>query len=131
MREISRDQTELVQHTIGRHHQYPDGFLLFLGTLFAPIQDRDQPGQGFTHKPGDRVEIAAPPLGTLVNTVTFTQERGAYEYLGDSIRAFPRQPELAELMRGAGFTSARWTNLTFGIVALMSNLATRGLLQPR
>jgi fumarylacetoacetate (FAA) hydrolase family protein len=74
MREISRDPTELVQHTIGRHHQYPDGFLLFLGTLFAPIQDRDHPGQGFTHKPGDRVEIAAAPLGTLVNTVTYAEE---------------------------------------------------------
>ena len=74
MREISRDPTELVQHTIGRHHQYPDGFVLFLGTLFAPIQDRDQPGQGFTHKPGDRVEIAAAPLGTLVNTVTYAEE---------------------------------------------------------
>jgi fumarylacetoacetate (FAA) hydrolase family protein len=73
MREISRDPTELVQHTIGPHHQYPDGFILFLGTLFAPIQDRDQPGQGFTHKPGDRVEIAAPPLGTLVNTVTYAE----------------------------------------------------------
>jgi demethylmenaquinone methyltransferase/2-methoxy-6-polyprenyl-1,4-benzoquinol methylase len=48
----------------------------------------------------------------------FTKERGAYEYLADSIRAFPRQPELAEMMRGAGFSSARWTNLTFGIVAL-------------
>jgi fumarylacetoacetate (FAA) hydrolase family protein len=74
MSEISRDPTELVQHTIGRHHQYPDGFVLFLGTLFAPIQDRDQPGQGFTHKPRDRVEIAAPPLGTLVNTVTYAEE---------------------------------------------------------
>ena len=48
----------------------------------------------------------------------FTKERGAYEYLADSIRAFPRQPELAEMMRGAGFSTARWTNLTFGIVAL-------------
>jgi fumarylacetoacetate (FAA) hydrolase family protein len=74
MREISRDPTELVQHAIGRHHQYPDGFMLFLGTLFAPIQDRDQPGQGFTHKPGDRVEIAAPQLGRLVNTVTYAEE---------------------------------------------------------
>jgi fumarylacetoacetate (FAA) hydrolase family protein len=74
MREISRDPTELVQHTIGRHHQYPDGFLLFLGTLFAPIQDRDHPGQGFTHKQGDRVEIAARPLGRLVNTVTYAEE---------------------------------------------------------
>jgi fumarylacetoacetate (FAA) hydrolase family protein len=74
MREISRDPTELVQHAIGRHHQYPDGFMLFLGTLFAPIQDRDQPGQGFTHKTGDRVEIAAPQLGRLVNTVTYAEE---------------------------------------------------------
>jgi fumarylacetoacetate (FAA) hydrolase family protein len=74
MREISRDPTELVAHTIGRHHQYPDGFVLFLGTLFAPIQDRDQPGQGFTHKTGDRVEIAAPQLGRLVNTVTYAEE---------------------------------------------------------
>jgi fumarylacetoacetate (FAA) hydrolase family protein len=74
MREISRDPTELVAHTIGRHHQYPDGFVLFLGTLFAPIQDRDHPGQGFTHKTGDRVEIAAPQLGRLVNTVTYAEE---------------------------------------------------------
>ena len=74
MREISRDPTELVQHTIGRHHQYPDGFLLFLGTMFAPIQDRDHPGQGFTHKQGDRVEIAARPLGRLVNTVAHAEE---------------------------------------------------------
>jgi fumarylacetoacetate (FAA) hydrolase family protein len=74
MREISRDPTELVQHLIGRHHQYPDGAVLFLGTLFAPIQDRDEPGQGFTHKPGDRVEIAAAPLGRLVNTVVYSEE---------------------------------------------------------
>jgi fumarylacetoacetate (FAA) hydrolase family protein len=80
MREISRDPTELVQHTIGRHHQYPDGFVLFLGTLFAPIQDRDQPGQGFTHKPGDRVAIAAAPLGTLVNTVTYAEEAAPWVF---------------------------------------------------
>jgi fumarylacetoacetate (FAA) hydrolase family protein len=80
MREISRDPTELVQHTIGRHHQYPDGFVLFLGTLFAPIQDRDQPGQGFTHKPGDRVAIAAGPLGTLVNTVTYAEEAAPWVF---------------------------------------------------
>jgi demethylmenaquinone methyltransferase/2-methoxy-6-polyprenyl-1,4-benzoquinol methylase len=48
----------------------------------------------------------------------FTRERGAYEYLGESIRAFPRQPQLAEMMRSAGFATAGWTNLTFGIVAL-------------
>jgi demethylmenaquinone methyltransferase/2-methoxy-6-polyprenyl-1,4-benzoquinol methylase len=47
-----------------------------------------------------------------------TPERGAYEYLGDSIRTFPKQPVLAEMMRGAGFAAARWTNFSFGIVAL-------------
>ncbi len=49
MAEISRDPEDLVRQTRGRHHQYPDGFLLYLGTLFAPVQDRDAPGQGFTH----------------------------------------------------------------------------------
>jgi fumarylacetoacetate (FAA) hydrolase family protein len=52
---------------IGPHHQYADGAVLFLGTMFAPIQDRDAPGQGFTHKIGDIVTIAAPKLGRLVN----------------------------------------------------------------
>ncbi|GAB0117250.1 fumarylacetoacetate hydrolase family protein [Acidisoma sp. 7E03] len=80
MREISRDPEELVRHTIGRHHQYPDGFMLFLGTLFAPIQDRDHPGQGFTHKIGDRVEIAAPSLGRLVNTVVHAEDAPAWEF---------------------------------------------------
>jgi fumarylacetoacetate (FAA) hydrolase family protein len=69
MSEISRDITDLVGQTIGPNHQYPDGLMLFAGTMFAPIQDRDQPGSGFTHKPGDVVEIACPELGTLVNRV--------------------------------------------------------------
>jgi fumarylacetoacetate (FAA) hydrolase family protein len=69
MSAISRDVTELVGQTIGAHHQYPDGFMLFCGTMFAPIQDRDQPGQGFTHKRGDRVLIACPELGALVNRI--------------------------------------------------------------
>ena len=64
---ISRDPTDLVQQMLGRHHQYPDGAVLFLGTMFAPIEDRDTPGQGFTHKVGDVVTIAAPKLGSLVN----------------------------------------------------------------
>lgn len=80
MREISRDPEELVRHTLGRHHQYPDGFMLFLGTLFAPIQDRDHPGQGFTHKLGDRVEIAAPALGRLINTVTHAEDAVPWEF---------------------------------------------------
>ena len=97
MSEISRDPAELVSHATGPHHQYPDGFLLFLGTLFAPIQDRDTPGQGFTHKTGDRVDISAPQLGRLVNTVTYAE------------------------------AAAPWT---FGIGALMRNLAERNLLGP-
>lgn len=69
MREISRDPLELVSQTIGPHHQYPDGFMLFLGTLFAPVQDRDAPGRGFTHHVGDRVTIRSPRLGSLQNRV--------------------------------------------------------------
>ena len=98
MREISRDVLDLVGQTRSRNHQYPDGFMLFLGTLFAPTEDRDAKGQGFTHKLGDTVEIASPKLGRLVNTVTRTD----------------RAPE--------------WT---FGIAALMRNLAARGLLAAR
>ena len=55
MRQISRDPEALVAQTVGAHHRYPDGFALFLGTMFVPAQDRDAPGAGFTHKPGDRV----------------------------------------------------------------------------
>jgi fumarylacetoacetate (FAA) hydrolase family protein len=66
---ISRDPAELVAATIGAHHQYPDGLCLYLGTMFAPVQDRDGPGQGFTHHDGDVVEIAADRLGRLVNVV--------------------------------------------------------------
>jgi fumarylacetoacetate (FAA) hydrolase family protein len=69
MREISRDPLDLVGQTCGAHHQYPDGFMLFLGTMFSPIKDRDAPGKGFTHHLGDRVSIATPSLGTLANTV--------------------------------------------------------------
>jgi fumarylacetoacetate (FAA) hydrolase family protein len=69
MREISRDPADLVTQTCGAHHQYPDGFMLFLGTMFSPIQDRDAPGTGFTHHLGDVVTISAPQLGALVNTV--------------------------------------------------------------
>ncbi|OCJ12951.1 fumarylacetoacetate hydrolase [Rhizobium sp. AC44/96] len=95
MSKISRDPTDLVKQTCGAHHQYPDGFMLFLGTLFAPTQDRDAPNQGFTHKVGDVVEISSPGLGALVNTVRLSTQ------------------------------CAPWT---FGISALMANLAKRGLL---
>ena len=95
MREISRDPLDLVKATTGRHHQYPDGFMLFLGTLFAPTEDRDIPGEGFTHKLGDIVDISSPKLGCLTNTVQLSTE------------------------------CIEWT---FGIRALMSNLAQRNLL---
>lgn len=74
MNRISRDPADLVRQTCGRHHQYPDGFMLYLGTLFAPVQDRDAPGQGFTHHMGDVVTISSAALGTLVNTVRLATE---------------------------------------------------------
>ncbi|WNL41859.1 fumarylacetoacetate hydrolase family protein [Halomonas sp. PAMB 3264] len=74
MREISRDPLDLVRQTIGAHHQYPDGFMLFLGTMFSPIEDRDGEGQGFTHHIEDRVAIATPALGTLINAVGKSDE---------------------------------------------------------
>lgn len=74
MREISRDPLDLVAQTIGRHHQYPDGFMLFMGTLFAPVEDRDVPSEGFTHKIGDRVTISNGALGSLTNTVRLSTE---------------------------------------------------------
>ncbi|EQB11448.1 fumarylacetoacetate hydrolase [Sphingobium lactosutens DS20] len=94
MNQISRDPLELVRQTLSEHH-YPDGFALFLGTLFAPVQDRDEPGRGFTHKVGDRVAISTPRLGTLVNEVVTSKDAAAWD---------------------------------FGVVALMTNLAARGLL---
>lgn len=74
MGEISRDITDLVGQTIGANHQYPDGLVLFAGTMFAPIEDRDKPGEGFTHKVGDLVTISCPELGTLANRVAFCDE---------------------------------------------------------
>ena len=94
MSEISRDPAELVRQAMSEHH-YPDGFALFLGTLFAPTQDRDEAGRGFTHKIGDAVRISTPRIGTLANIVTTSRD------------AVP------------------WT---FGVRALMHNLAARGLL---
>ena len=69
MNQISRDPIELIKQCVGSHHQYPDGMMLFLGTMFSPIQDRDVPGLGFTHKVGDKVSIHTPLLGSLVNNV--------------------------------------------------------------
>ncbi len=66
---ISRDPADLVAQMLNANHQYPDGAVLFLGTMFAPVKDRGAPGQGFTHKPGDVVTVATPKLGRLVNTM--------------------------------------------------------------
>lgn len=69
---ISRDPADLMAQTINRHHQYPDGVVLFLGTMLAPTEDRGEPGGGFTHRAGDVVRIRSDRLGTLVNRVTAT-----------------------------------------------------------
>src|SRR5438067_7427457 len=92
---ISRDPAEIVAQAIGPAHQYPDGFVLFLGTMFAPIDDRDAPGQGFTHKLGDIVTVSSPKLGALINPVGHSDQIPPWE---------------------------------FGALALMRNLAQRGLL---
>ena len=94
MDQISRHPLELLRQAMSQH-QYPDGFALFLGTLFAPTQDRDVPGQGFTHNIGDVVRISSSCLGVLENVVT------------------------------SSAAAAPWT---FGVSALMHNLAARGLL---
>jgi fumarylacetoacetate (FAA) hydrolase family protein len=77
MSQISRDPLDLVAQCLSEHH-YPDGFVLFCGTLFAPTQDRDQPGGGFTHKVGDVVTIRSDRLGTLTNTVTTSRDAPAW-----------------------------------------------------
>jgi len=74
MRRISRSPESLVAAATGRHHQYPDGLCLYLGTMFAPVQDRGEAGSGFTHKPGDIVRITTPTLGALVNRVNLATE---------------------------------------------------------
>ena len=78
--EISRDPADLVAQTINAHHHYPDGFALFLGTMFAPSDDRDVPGRGFTHKTGDIVTIATAELGALVNRVVPTDKAEAWTF---------------------------------------------------
>ena len=79
MKEISRDPLDLTRQAMSEH-QYPDGFVLFLGTLFAPTQDRDEPGHGFTHKEGDLVTIATPRLGALVNRVTTSKAAAPWQF---------------------------------------------------
>ena len=77
---ISRDPADLIAQMVNTHHRYPDGAVLFLGTMFAPVEDRDTPGQGFTHKTGDIVTIAAPKLGRLVNRMRPTDQCAAWSF---------------------------------------------------
>jgi fumarylacetoacetate (FAA) hydrolase family protein len=77
---ISRDPLDLVGQAIGANHQYPDGFVLFLGTMFAPTQDRHGPGQGFTHAVGDIVAVSTPRLGTLANRVNTSDKIAPWTY---------------------------------------------------
>ncbi len=74
MARIARDPADLAGQLLNAHHAYPDGAVLFLGTMFAPVDDRGAPGKGFTHKPGDIVTIAAPLLGRLVNRIRPTDQ---------------------------------------------------------
>ena len=78
--QISRDPLDLAAQAIGPNHQYPDGLVLFLGTMFAPTQDRHGPGQGFTHVVGDTVTITTPQLGTLFNRVTTSDQAPPWTY---------------------------------------------------
>ncbi|MBM0230569.1 fumarylacetoacetate hydrolase family protein [Micromonospora sp. STR1_7] len=80
MTRMSRDPEALVRQLIGPHHHYPDGAVLMLGTMFAPIQDRDRPGEGFTHKVDDVVRIACPALGTLANRVRHAEECEPWQF---------------------------------------------------
>ena len=82
---ISRDPADLVDQVVGAHHQYPDGFVLYLGTMFAPVDDRDVPGRGFTHHDGDIVSIAEPRLGALVNRVRSTADAEPWTFGIDAL----------------------------------------------
>ncbi|MCP4380895.1 MAG: fumarylacetoacetate hydrolase family protein [Hyphomicrobiales bacterium] len=80
LNKISRDPADLMAATIGDNHQYPDGVVLYLGTMFAPIDDRDVPGEGFTHKVGDEVTISSPRLGRLSNTVVYSADAAPWTF---------------------------------------------------
>lgn len=80
MSQISRDPVDLVAAMIGDNHQYPDGAALYLGTMFAPIDDRDASGEGFSHKPGDIVTISAQRLGRLSNRIVDANEAPPWTY---------------------------------------------------
>jgi fumarylacetoacetate (FAA) hydrolase family protein len=80
MARISRDPADLARQLMGASHQYPDGAALFLGTMFAPVADRDAPGKGFTHKQGDIVAVSADKLGRLVNRMRHCQDCPPWDF---------------------------------------------------
>ena len=80
MAQISRDPADLARQASGAHHAYPDGFVLYLGTMFAPTDDRDVPGHGFTHRLGDVVRISSPHLGALVNRVQHSEALPPWDF---------------------------------------------------
>ncbi len=80
MSQISRAPESIVESAVGRHHQYPDGFVIYLGTMFAPVKDRGGVGKGFTHKPNDIVTISTPLLGSLRNRVRLSTECPPWTY---------------------------------------------------
>jgi fumarylacetoacetate (FAA) hydrolase family protein len=87
MSEIARDPADLVGELIGKTHQYADGAVLYLGTMFAPTEDRGAKGMGFTHKEGDVVKISAPELGALVNRMTMADKARPWTFgAGDLMR---------------------------------------------
>ena len=77
---ISRDPGDLVSQMIGANHQYPDGAVLYLGTMFAPVEDRDEAGKGFTHKIGDVVTVSSPGLGTLTNRMVRSSDAAPWTF---------------------------------------------------
>ncbi|MCI5069500.1 fumarylacetoacetate hydrolase family protein [Acidovorax sp.] len=97
MASISRDPTDLVAQTLAAH-QYPDGFMLFMGTLFAPIEDRDQPGSGFTHHLGDLVSIQSAWLGGLHNRVAHSEAAPPWRF---GLRAFMANLAQRGLLQGS------------------------------
>ena len=91
MKDISRDPVDLARQAMSQH-RYPDGFALFLGTMFAPVQDRDAAGLGFTHKVGDMVQISNPRLGTLKNKVAHCNTAPAWDFgLADLMHSLARR----------------------------------------
>ena len=87
-----RSPEQLVKQTSGKHHQYPDGFGLFLGTMFAPVVDREAKGLGFTHKQNDMVRVSTELLGMLENKVTTCDQAPAWTFgIGELMKNLARR----------------------------------------